>query len=178
MTVVSSTAVTANTPITGTFTMPMAVGYFGASSPWNPDSIAFRSHTANSVNISYTFTPTGEVDTNPLEGSTTFAHSTISSYNQRVFGFTSGKTYNYTITTTYTGNLTFYWAYSDASDSAGSVENLSASSIAVTAGTPVTGTLTVPTTAGTTYTSRTPDTLILRSHTNESVTITYNFTQA
>lgn len=175
MVTMGSTSVNSGETTTFTFKVPhlYKTAY---NQSYYPDKCYFRSFETYTVSISYSITKIGQ-DDNPLEGTIQFAHSTVSLPTQRVFGLESGETYTYSITTSYTGTLSLYESYSCARETTGSETSRLIKEISVTAGTPATGNITISDTVSTgEFTAgRLPDTIILRSHTEDEVTITYNF---
>ena len=171
------TGVEADNPFTITFYVPY-LNYLGKEKAIL-DRVYFRSNQATECKFTYSIKKTG-YDNNPLEGVATFKDSTISAKEQRVYGFEAGCTYDYEITSSYTGQMTIYQAYSTVGVSTGSVEYINPLNIAsVTANVPITGTITIAETPSVTEATanRLPDTLILRSHQSAEVTIQYKFTK-
>ena len=175
MVVLGQTAVTSGEPTSFILKVPH-IYKTKNNQDYNPDKCYFRSHLNSVVKINYSITKIGQ-DDNPLEGSTKFANSTLSYLSQRVFGFEAGETYYYSITTSYSGKLTLYESYSCASSSTGSDSHGKSTEIEVIAGVPATGAIKISQTesTGDDTTGQLPDTIILRSHTSDEITINYNF---
>ena len=175
MVVLGQTAVTSGEPSSFILKVPH-IYKTKNNQDYNPDKCYFRSHLNSVVKINYSITKIGQ-DDNPLEGTTKFANSTLSNLSQRVFGFEANETYYYSITTSYSGKLTLYESYSCASSSTGSDSHGKSTEIEVIAGVPTTGAIKISQTesTGADTIGQLPDTIILRSHTSDEITINYNF---